>query len=839
MKKIISILFLLMQISVFAQLKNYSSADIKHDIQKLNVVGSVLYIAAHPDDENTRLISYLTKEKGYRVGYLSLTRGDGGQNLIGNEQGEELGIIRTQELLAARNIDGAEQFFTRAYDFGYSKTAEETFDKWDKEKILEDVVFVIRYFKPDVIICRFPTTGEGGHGHHTASAILAKEAFEISDDYTKYPEQIKEVGIWKAERIFWNTFNFGSTNTTSEDQLKIDAGGYNFLLGKSYGEIAAEARSQHRSQAFGTERKRGEQLEYFLGLGGTTAKLDLFEGITTDFSRFEKSKKIIKLISKIQKEFDDKFPYKIIPRLIELRKELNVLVTAKNGGYLWFRKTTKKIENLIYKCSGVYFEVISTQPYFTNGDTIRLKLQMINRSPFAVKFSALQTPYGKITDKDLNLPNGIVAMNSWKSFDLKFLAKDLPYTSPYQHRYSNSENAKLEEYPNMPFQFRPESRWETTGFITFEFQNTSISNTVKINYKYVDPSFGEIYQPLAITPPVTINFEEEHYIFNKTGKRKIKLKVKSFKANQSAIIRFENSFGFKSDSLEKKVQFSSIGEEQDLTFEINYNQDINFKDQFLKAVAIVDGKEYSYSYHQIHYDHIPDQIWFEPAVVPFSLVNLETNTKKIAYLTGAGDKIPQVLQQLNYDVVQLNESDFSNADLSKFEVLITGVRAFNTLKSLKYNNAKILDFAKKGGIVVVQYNTSQSLVTSTIGPYPFKISRDRVTEEDCEVRFLKKDHPFLLYPNTIVASDFDNWIQERGLYFPAEISEQYETYFSMNDKTNPALNNAIISCNIGKGKFYYTGISYFRQLPAGVPGALKLFVNMISINEKPVTVIQK
>src|SRR6185295_9452444 len=248
----------------------YTSAEILLQIKKLNTLGSVLYVAAHPDDENTRLLAYFAKEKLYRTGYLSMTRGDGGQNLIGDEQGIELGMIRTQELLAARRIDGAEQFFSRAFDFGFSKSADEALKIWGHDKILSDVVWMIRKFQPDVIITRFPGDARAGHGHHAASSILANEAFTTAADINKFPEQFKYgVKPWQAKRILWNNYNFGNNNNTSEDQFKIDIGVYNALLGKSYGELGGEARTLHKSQGEGRPRRRGQSFEYFSTTGGS------------------------------------------------------------------------------------------------------------------------------------------------------------------------------------------------------------------------------------------------------------------------------------------------------------------------------------------------------------------------------------------------------------------------------------------------------------------------------------------------------------------------------------------------------------------------------------------
>src|SRR6201993_720243 len=323
----IVLLFLFVSISLLhahAQ-QEWNASEILQNIEKLNVCGSVLYIAAHPDDENTRLLAYLSKERKLRTGYLSCTRGDGGQNLIGKEQGEMLGLVRTQELLAARRIDGAEQFFTRANDFGFSKNPKETFSIWNKDSILADVVLAIRKFKPDVIICRFPTTGEGGHGHHTASAILALEAFDAAADPTKFPEQLAYTQTWQAKRIFWNTFNFGGTNTTAPDQLKIDVGVFNPLLGKSYGEIAADSRSMHKSQGFGSAKVRGESIEYFKQLKGDKANTDLFESINQTWARFTATASLQKTIDDGIKKYNPQLPEKIVADLVAIYKELKQL----------------------------------------------------------------------------------------------------------------------------------------------------------------------------------------------------------------------------------------------------------------------------------------------------------------------------------------------------------------------------------------------------------------------------------------------------------------------------------------------------------------------------------
>jgi LmbE family N-acetylglucosaminyl deacetylase len=381
--------------------KSWTSAEMYQAIKKLNVLGSVLYIAAHPDDENTRLIAYLSKDKLYRTGYLSLTRGDGGQNLIGDEQGIELGLIRTQELLAARRIDGGEQFFTRAFDFGYSKSPEETFTKWDKEKILSDVVWVIRKFQPEIIINRFPVTGEGGHGHHTASGILANEAFTAAADPNRFPEQLKYVSVWQAKRVMWNTFNFGGTNTTREDQFKIDVGGYNPLLGKSYGEIAAESRSQHKSQGFGVPASRGEALEYFKATNGDMPVTDLMDGIDATWNKIPGGSKISAMIDSLTASFDFLHPEKSVKGLVLL---YNVLINLPNG--IWQLKKIEETKELIQQCSGLFIDATTSEQFAVKTDSIRINFSFNNRLGINAILKRVKVASGQLFDSSFNLPLG-------------------------------------------------------------------------------------------------------------------------------------------------------------------------------------------------------------------------------------------------------------------------------------------------------------------------------------------------------------------------------------------------------------------------------------------------
>ncbi|MBU3743562.1 MAG: PIG-L family deacetylase, partial [Sediminibacterium sp.] len=367
----------------------YTSADIYQQMKKLNVLGSVLYIAAHPDDENNTFLPYLAKEKLYRTAYLSLTRGDGGQNLIGPEQGIELGMIRTQELLAARRQDGAEQYFSRAYEFGYSKNLTEALRIWDKEKILSDAVWIIRQYQPDIIINRFPPDARAGHGHHAASAVIGAEAFIAAADPKRFPEQFAYgVKPWQAKRIVWNSFNFGGNmNTTSADQFSFDISGFNPMLGKSYGEIGAEARSMHKSQGEGRPRRRGTSLEYFSHVAGDPIKNDLMDGVDITWSRIPGGTVIQEQVNQLIRQFNFEQPEASVPALVKLYTSIQGLPESN-----WRTKKMQEVQQLVEACSAIFAEVTTQQEYAVQGESVTASFFFNKRKPVQATLKYIQLP---------------------------------------------------------------------------------------------------------------------------------------------------------------------------------------------------------------------------------------------------------------------------------------------------------------------------------------------------------------------------------------------------------------------------------------------------------------
>ena len=805
--------------------QTWTSADIYLAIKKLNVLGSVLYVAAHPDDENTRLIAYLSKDRLYRTGYLSVTRGDGGQNLIGDEQGIDLGLIRTQELLAARRIDGGEQFFTRAFDFGFSKNPEETFTKWDKEKILSDVVWVIRKFQPDIIITRFPTTGEGGHGHHTASAMLANEAFAAAADPTKFVEQLKYVQPWQVKRVLWNTFNFGGNNTQRDDQFKLDVGGYNPLLGKSYGEIAAESRSQHKSQGFGVPAGRGEALEYFTATKGDQPKNDLLEGIDISWKKVNGGEAIEKIVNDLSAAFDFLHPENSVKGLVRLYKALN----AMPAGY-WRDKKINETKQLIEQCSGLWIDVFATEQFAVQTDSIRLNFQFNNRLGVNAAIK------GFVVDGFDSLMGQSLARNRNINFAKTiFVPASKPLTQPYwletkmETGYFNVNDHTKIGIPDI------EPSYILTVKMNIEGEDLNFSRAVK--YKFTDPVRGELYWPLVVVPPVLITPSEDlKIVMNGNDKTNGSVSIKGLKRNFAGkIVTLSESnmkpltnFSFAS----QKVRVNSKG--QSLGFDYN-GTGIKESSTILFAVTDTLGNNLIKSdKHEIKYDHIPAINYFDNADVAMKVVNVVTYGKRIGYIVGAGDKVPEALEQMGFEVNRLNLKEIAKNPLDKFDAIIVGVRAYNTLDWIGNYYDKLMKYVENGGNLIVQYNTSNfiSNVRSKMGPYDFTISRNRVTDENAPVTFLKPDHAALNFPNKITQDDFKGWIQERSIYDAVDTTGKFEKILAMNDPGEKPDDGSLLIAKYGRGYFTYTGLVFFRELPAGVPGAYRLLANLIALNRK-------
>ncbi|HSZ72652.1 MAG TPA: PIG-L family deacetylase, partial [Cytophagaceae bacterium] len=797
--------------ALFAQTPVASSSDILQKLQKLNTVGSVLYIAAHPDDENTRLLPYLTYERKLRTAYLSLTRGDGGQNLIGKEQGEPLGLIRTQELLAARRIDGAEQFFTRANDFGFSKNPDETFAIWNKDSVLADVVWVIRTFKPDVIITRFPTTGEGGHGHHTASALLAIEAFTVAADPKRFPEQLKYTEVWQAKRIFWNTFNFNNVNLTSEDQIKIDIGGFNPLLGKSYGELASENRSMHKSQGFGTAKTRGQTFEYFKQLGGEPAKSDLFENFNTGWSRFTSTARFSKLIEKVIEKYNPFHPEWIVPDMVNIYKALQALDESDPLIRCWKKEKLKEAKSILLACSGLWMEAYASDYAAIPDNDLNTTVQIVVRNKTNIMLHSIRYIDQDTTTTLVLKPNEL--------YTFKHFGK-LPQAFTYSNPYWLNEKHSNGLYRVRDQLLIGKAENDPSATVTFQLtiEDLVLTITKPLVYKYTDPVKGEIYRPLEILPPVTVNLAERVYVFKDTLSKSIPFVVKANKANTIGTLHWTLPPGWTASCTHPDFKLNAKGEEA--IIEVTVRPNTNSSNGKITVFLILDKDTLTKSITRLEYDHIPYQFILSDAEANLVYLDLKTSGKHIGYIPGAGDEVAECLRQVGYQVTILTDELLDKGKLSGYDAIVAGIRAYNTNDRLQIYYNTLMNYVKQGGNLVVQYNTNNRIgpLLAKIGPYPFTISRDRVTNESAEVRILKPEHPVFHVPNEIHTADFNNWVQERGIYFATEVDKNYTPLLSLNDPNEKPHEGSLIVAQYGKGNFVYTGLVFFRELPAGVPG---------------------
>ena len=822
MKKLLPLYFFLITINcnVFSQLSSIkNSSSLLLELQKLSHAGSVLYIAAHPDDENTELLAWLANEKKVRTAYLSLTRGDGGQNLIGNEQGEDIGVIRTQELIAARKIDGAEQFFTRAYDFGFTKNPAEVFEFWNKDSVLADVVWVIRLFRPDVIITRFPTTGEGGHGQHTASALLANEAFVAAGDSMRFPSQLKYVHPWKPKRLYTNSLNNNVVNMTGNDQLKIDVGEFNPLLGYSDGELAAMSRSMHRCQGMGTASHDGLHTEYFKLLKGEGNNNDLFSADELSFSRYHGTEKYMELMQEARKNFNAEKPYVIVPVLMHALKALNLMDDTLARNYV-----KDRLQPLILHCAGYKVEVNADDYAKTRGDECTTTVSFIKRSYSRLRLISINAPEWNL---DTILKNNLTE-NHLYSFKKTFIVSpSQPYSNPFWLNEPVKDNLFT-----VNDQLKRGMPQITDAFnYNFTFSDGEIAFTVStpLTYKYTDPIRGEIIRPFEILPAVNVQIEEPVYLFPDTSAKTISVYVSANDSNLSGELVPIVTEGWLVNPTSINFHLVNKEEKQKAVFSVKprVNSSNNSTTRF-SAEAIINGKKYNSTIIHIMYEHIPVQVVVGHCESRLIQLPFKNRAKRIAYIPGAGDKIPSAIKQMNCDVTILTAEDVLNSSKLDYDAVITGIRFFNVDKQSVNVNKVLLDYVKNGGNWICQYNTSNNLLLKDIGPYPFRVSDKRVTDEKSPMYCIAPNSSLLNYPNKITDHDFDGWIQERGLYFCTDVDPHYEMPLNCNDMGEEPMGGSLLYCKYGKGNFIYTNLSFFRQLPAGVPGAYRLFANLIS-----------
>jgi LmbE family N-acetylglucosaminyl deacetylase len=862
-------------VPAWAQQRPFSGAvEIEQALHKLNELGTVLMIAAHPDDERTQVLAYFARGRHMRTAYLSLTRGEGGQNLIGSEQGAQLGLVRTQELLAARQIDGAEQFFSRAIDFGFTRTSSEALQKWGHDRILSDVVWVIRRYRPDVIVCGFSGTPADGHGQHQASALLAHEAFTVAADPARFPEQLKYVQPWRARRIvqaagFGGLLGGGRGGRGGAGQPgsqrppepvrppagEADTGAFNPILGYSYEELAVLSRSMHHSQGTGAMRRPGGGTSSFFLVNGEPASKDLFDGVDTTWNRLPGGDAVGSILDAAIRSYQPAHPEKVIPQLAKARPLIAAM--SATGSDPLARIKLAELDETIALCAGLWVEAQAKEFETTPGSKLGVTATVMNRSAAQVTVESARIEgmwNGAWRDRAATLGlNQPVTMN----FTVEVPSAQ-PYSQPYWLAKPPAGDVYTVDDQTLIGIADTPPVLQLRALLTVE--GAPIEVVRPVHYRYADRAEGERTRPLIVVPAVAVNLTDSAELFPAAAWRTIHVSVKANVAKAAGNLRLDAPAGWAVEPRSQPFEIAESGEQREMVFAIT--PPAGETTAVMHAVASVGGREIGAGTQVISYPHIPAQTLFPPSDVKLVRSNVKVAVKKIGYIMGAGDEMPDALRQLGLDVTVLSPSDLAQGDLSRFEAIVCGVRTYNVRADLRANQPRLLEYVKSGGTYIVQYqvgdspdpnapNTPQqplppeivrmmqtfqgpantTPVTTNLGPYPFSVpggSQYRVTVEDAPATFPHQDSPLLQYPNHINPQDFEGWVQERGLYFAAKWDPRYQTVLSTHDPDEPPLEGGELWTRYGKGVYIFTAYSWFRQLPAGVPGAYRLFANLLS-----------
>jgi LmbE family N-acetylglucosaminyl deacetylase len=802
-------------------------------IEKLAVVGSALYIGAHPDDENGAMLAYLAQGRMVRAAYLSITRGDGGQNLIGTEQGELLGVLRTEELLDARRIDGAEQFFTRAVDFGYSKKPEETLRIWGHDAVLADVVWIIRSFRPDVIITRFPPNGDGGHGHHTASAILAAEAFTAAVDPARFREQLAYVKPWQAKRLVWNAFRRpGQAPSPGEKpRLSIDLGAYDPVLGQGWAEIAAASRTMHKSQGGAIPARRGNVPNDFELVAGEPFSADLFDGVDLTWKRVPGGEAVAKAVSRAQAAYSDENPAAAVPALLDAYSALDELERSP-----WVETKRKELLDAIRACTGLWLEATAGAPTAVPGTSVEIKATALNRSNVPLSLVRVELPFTTVLHVDRpdvkpSTVGGALAPVMTLANNQPIVAtialplpRDLPVSQPYWLARPNGGGVYAT--PEQELVGAPHSPPALVANFVIRAGTQQLDFHVPVTYTWLDPVVGERTRELAIVPRVTVNLEAPVLLFPDRKPTLVRAVVVAHAPDTKATLSVRVPSGWRAEPERIAVAFSKAGEEKAVSFTVTPTAAEGIGD--LALSVLTDRDEPARSLVTVDHPHISPQTLLPPATAKLVRVDVTRALHRIGYVMGAGDEIPEVLRQLGFAVTLLSDDDLANGDLRTYDAIVTGVRAYNTRRALAQAQERLLAYVEGGGTLLVQYNTERGLVTDRLGPYPLTIGRERTTDETAAVQVLLPRNPLLTTPEVIGGADWSGWVQERGLNYPGTWDSRYQALLAMADPGEKPNQGALLYAPYGNGSYVYTGLAFFRQLPAGVPGAIRLFANLLA-----------
>ena len=813
-----------------------TGAAILQQLRSFAAMGSVLYVAAHPDDENTQAITYLARGRGYRTAYLSLTRGDGGQNLLGPQLGEALGVARTQELLAARRLDGGRQYFTRAKDFGYSKNSEETLSVWDRQGVLGDIVRVIREFRPDVIITRFSPKPAPTHGHHTASAVLAVEAFRLAADPAAFPEQLRELRPWQARRIVHNVglgaaaANPGAGMAVAGSPanvpdgpgvVKVEVGGRDPVSGESFASIAARSRGMHKTQGFGIGGppvNEGSRIEPFVLLAGEAATNELLDGVDTTWNRVPGGAEIARSIDEEIAKFTAQDAAARVSALLAIRRRLAALpadpiVSDKR----------EELDRIIRACLGLEVDTVVDRAEVVPGETLKLRHTAVVRSRIPVRWTAVRYPSARrAINKAIELrPNQPVV----REISQAVPASTQP-TQPYWLRTEGTAGLFDVDDPSLI------GRAENPPTVPLEYVFEVGGQTLVIAgepMSAVDPAKPALRRRLEVIAPVSLRFVAGVRLFALGAASPVTVELTAARARAAGTVRLEAPAGWAVTPASQPFRLAVPGEHARFTFTVT--APARLATAPLGASVEINGRRFNQQRVEVRYDHLPLQLLQPPARATAVSLELAIRGHHIGYLPGAGDDVAAALEQMGYEVTSLTGADLTPERLRGLDTVVIGIRAFNVRTDLAERLPALFAYVEAGGTVVAQYNTLDGLREDWLAPFRLRLSRDRVTDEHAPVTILAPEHPVLTTPNRITAADFEGWVQERGLYFPDQWDARFAAILACGDAGETPLKGGLLVARHGKGYFVYTSLAWFRQLPEAVPGAYRLFANLVSLGK--------
>ena len=866
-----------------------NAAEVWRALQRLQTTATVLHTVAHPDDENGALLTWLSRGQGVRTALYSTTRGEGGANLIGPELFDALGIVRTEEHLAAVRHYGIDLFFSSAVDFGYSKRLDETLEKWDYQMLLEDMVRLIRLYRPDVIISRYQGNRRDGHGHHQASGVVTLEAFNVASDATRFPEHLTEgLQPWQPKKLYITRSRWrrSDTETTDTPVVKIDTGEYNALLGLSYSQIARQGLSYQRSQGVGqTRASKGASLTE-LQLINTTlsehpkSEESLFDGLDTtimgiaklanaptlnaEFTQLQES------VNAAGRAYDARQPWTVVPHLTSglkttrslMEKIQEIDLDERNRSHILFllRNKAQEFMTATHAALGLSLEVL-VQPAGTRsaetftvaipGQKLSIGMRMVNPAPIAAELvnASLHTPEGwKVrqakTDSDTEAEIGTLQTNQPVSITFEVeVPQNATYTQPYWTRESEYHDA-VYTLKQPEYRFLPAAPPDVHGVVTYRVDGVDFTLTQPAKTRSINRPWGEKRRLLTVAPAISLSLSPHIGVIPISGSVRAGKQttftatvemLNNVKGEAEGTLALKLPDGWHVSPESTPFAFTHEGASKTFVFQVSVENIDAGGEYAIQAVATSNGKEYTTGYQIIEHPDLETRHLYRPATMTLHSIPLELpRNLSVGYIMGVGDKVPEALRQIGIDVEMLDREELRTGDLNQFDTILVGIRAYAVRQDLVAYNGRLLDYVYKGGNLIVQYQTPE-FDAAPFGPHPYTMGRrpEEVSEEDAQVTILMPDNPIFQYPNPITEADFDGWVEERGSKFLTEWNENYQALLTCNDREQEPQHGGLLYAQYGQGTYTYAAYAFYRQLPAGVAGAYRLFINMLTLGKQP------